>query len=470
MSPTHAVNDISTISTNSVFFKQSDSDSDVSQIAHEPISLDIRDLSDNSEPSSATVRQSLKEKRDLAEASEIKPWLFLGGVEVAKSKEYLRSKGITHVLNCAHTVCENYHEKDFKYVRPIDLVDASKEEIGNFMLQAIADIESVREDRGKILVHCQLGSSRSATLVIAYLMWLEGLDAQTAFVEVKKKRSIVSPNLGFIVQLNNFKKRLDWRPKTPTLHRVAPHSATDGTLVVKLVVRADTKEPVIPRVEHLDPRGAFLLHSPQDRTMYLWVGPDVGVQAESDAVARKAAREGTTSLKRNDSPLLRETYEQAGKRFGRIMCKYEKAFRDENGHPCQFVIVPTDQSAVLALADGADQNSCAAKFWKTLGESVGTKTGIDALRANRPVKEWTENEDSQTVAYIDSSSSAQFAVTNIAPSDRSLLAGVAQSDRSLLVTPSDRSLLSDPAGADDASNPVTPERMTSPRQTLENAE
>jgi hypothetical protein len=405
---TTLVGDISTLSTISTLGGKTDSESEIS------IKLETRELSDNSEPSSATVRQSLKEKKDLQEASEIKPWLFLGGVEVAKSKEYLRQKGITHVLNCAHTVCENYHEGDFTYVRPIDIADASKEEIGNFMLQTIADIESVRENQGKILVHCQLGSSRSATLVIAYLMWLENLDVMVAFHEVKRKRSIVSPNLGFMVQLNTFKKRLDWRPSTPTLHRIAPHSPTDGTLVVKLVVKVEDKTPVAPQVEHLDPRGAFLLHSPQDNTMYLWVGPDVGDQAESDAIARKQAREAG-SLKRHDSSSVRETYEQAGKRIGKMMSKYEKAFRDENGNPCQFVIVPTNQSAVLALAEGADQNSFAARFWKTLGENVGTKVGFDNLRANRTSRKWTEEEDSATVAYIDSSSSAQFAVTNVIP-------------------------------------------------------
>lgn len=461
--PLSNVNDVSTLSTNSTGVKASDSDSEVSLPMLPEMTLDTRDLSDNSEPSSATVRQSIKEKNDLAKASKIRDWLFLGGVEVAKNKQYLRTLGITHVLNCAHTVCDNFHEDDFTYVHPIDIADASKEEIGNFMLQAIADIELVREEGGKILVHCQLGSSRSATLVIAYLMWLENLEAQTAFNKVKSLRSIVSPNLGFMVQLTSFKKRLDWRPKQPTLHRVAPHSATDGTLVVKLVVRADTKEPVVPRVEHLDPRGAFLLHSPQDRTMFLWVGPDVGLQADVDAQARKTARgNGNSTLRRLDSPPLRETYEQAGRRFGRIMCKYEKAFQDENGHPSQFVIVPTDQSAVLALAEGADQSSCAARFWKTLGESVGTKTGIESLRASRPSKTWSEVEDSQTVVYMESTSAVQFPVMSIGPSDRSLLKdrGVSHSDRSLVeVMPSDRSLLSsDPLQDQPSSNPVSPDR------------
>jgi len=52
---------------------------------------------------------------------------------------------------------------------------------------------------------------------------------------------------------------------------------------------------------------------------------------------------------------------------------------------------------------------------------VGTKTGIDVIRANRSNHDWNESGDSQTLAYIDSSSSAQFAVMFITPSDRSLL-------------------------------------------------
>ena len=87
----------------------------------------------------------------------------------------------------------------------------------------------------------------------------------------------------------------------------------DGTLVVKLVVMADgSKRPVVPTAAHLDPRGAFLLHSPKDRTMYLWVGPDVGVAAVTEAAARAAARAAALS-RRGSSTRVRESYEEAGR-------------------------------------------------------------------------------------------------------------------------------------------------------------
>lgn len=157
-----------------------------------------------------SVRHNARHDKEIKEATEIKPWLYLGGDEVAKSKKILREKRITHVLNAAHAVCENYHEgdEDFEYVRPMDLADDASESIGHFLLQAIADIERVRESGGKILVHCHLGASRSATLVIAYLMWYDKLSSAEALKLVKAKRSIVQPNLGFILQLKDFDTRL----------------------------------------------------------------------------------------------------------------------------------------------------------------------------------------------------------------------------------------------------------------------
>jgi len=176
-----------------------------------------------SEPS---VRTSLRMEKDLLEVSEILPWLFLGGDVVAKSKEKLREKGITHVLNAARTVCDNYHEgdSDLEYVSSMNLSDEVGENIDHFMIQAIADIDRVKEQNGRILVHCHQGISRSATLVIAYLMWLQGMDYKEGFRFVKEKRSIVCPNLGFMAHLAAFEERLRWRPTAPTLHRVAPHS------------------------------------------------------------------------------------------------------------------------------------------------------------------------------------------------------------------------------------------------------
>ena len=50
------------------------------------------------------------------------------------------------------------------------------------------------------------GISRSATIVIAYLMYMNKLNFEEAFQLVKTNRPIICPNNGFIKQLKKFEK------------------------------------------------------------------------------------------------------------------------------------------------------------------------------------------------------------------------------------------------------------------------
>lgn len=54
---------------------------------------------------------------------------------------------------------------------------------------------------GGVLVHCQQGISRSASMVIAYIMRKQELDHQKALDKVRYRRGLVRPNLGFQRQL-----------------------------------------------------------------------------------------------------------------------------------------------------------------------------------------------------------------------------------------------------------------------------
>lgn len=57
---------------------------------------------------------------------------------------------------------------------------------------------------GAVLVHCQKGISRSATLVVAYLMRRNGWSPSEALEFVRRHRPIANPNLGFLNILNRF--------------------------------------------------------------------------------------------------------------------------------------------------------------------------------------------------------------------------------------------------------------------------
>jgi protein-tyrosine phosphatase len=52
------------------------------------------------------------------------------------------------------------------------------------------------------------GVSRSASVVLAYLMWREGITAARALRDVQTHRSIANPNSGFRAQLRRWETAL----------------------------------------------------------------------------------------------------------------------------------------------------------------------------------------------------------------------------------------------------------------------
>ncbi len=60
---------------------------------------------------------------------------------------------------------------------------------------------------GKVLVHCYVGMSRSATCVLAYLMITRKMSAAEAIRTVRMHRDI-NPNEGFIQQLADLDNEL----------------------------------------------------------------------------------------------------------------------------------------------------------------------------------------------------------------------------------------------------------------------
>lgn len=57
---------------------------------------------------------------------------------------------------------------------------------------------------GNILVHCHKGVSRSATIVIGYLMMNNKMTLSESFNHVKSCRQIVNPNMAFWEQLQDY--------------------------------------------------------------------------------------------------------------------------------------------------------------------------------------------------------------------------------------------------------------------------
>jgi dual specificity MAP kinase phosphatase len=69
--------------------------------------------------------------------------------------------------------------------------------------------DEAKADGGKILVHCQAGVSRSATVTIAYILKHSKMTVMEAYRHVKSKRVIIAPNFNFMGQLMEFEQCLN---------------------------------------------------------------------------------------------------------------------------------------------------------------------------------------------------------------------------------------------------------------------
>ncbi|XP_053304657.1 serine/threonine/tyrosine-interacting-like protein 2 [Spea bombifrons] len=144
-----------------------------------------------------------------AELSLILPFLFLGNEKDAQDLGRMVTLNIGHVLNVT-THLPLYHAESgaLRYKR-LPATDNSKQDLRQYFEEAFEFIEEAQQKGKGVLIHCQAGVSRSATVVIAYLMKHTLMTVGDAYKFVKGKRPIISPNLNFMGQLMEFESDLN---------------------------------------------------------------------------------------------------------------------------------------------------------------------------------------------------------------------------------------------------------------------
>uniref|UniRef100_A0A0G4G6F4 protein-tyrosine-phosphatase n=1 Tax=Chromera velia CCMP2878 TaxID=1169474 RepID=A0A0G4G6F4_9ALVE len=155
------------------------------------------------------------ELRHSLDADEVLPGLYLGSEAAVGQIAIRNSLGITHILSLMHRLpptyprdlvskfVEIYDDPDDSILKVlqdcIDFIDRGLETRG---VDTDASMGECREgQRGKVLVHCSFGISRSSSVVIGYLMVKRTWPFQQAFEFVKSKRAYIMPNEGFERQL-----------------------------------------------------------------------------------------------------------------------------------------------------------------------------------------------------------------------------------------------------------------------------
>ncbi|XP_055025124.1 dual specificity protein phosphatase 26 [Misgurnus anguillicaudatus] len=144
-----------------------------------------------------------------SDADEVWPKLYIGNMDIAENLEKLRRCQFTHVLNCAHSSrrgSEIYKGMGITYMG-IEAHDTTTFDMSANFNTAAEFIHTALIGKGKILVHCHVGVSRSATIVLAYLMLKHNMTLVEAINTVKEGRGVI-PNRGFLRQLINLHIKL----------------------------------------------------------------------------------------------------------------------------------------------------------------------------------------------------------------------------------------------------------------------
>eukprot|EP00639_Heterosigma_akashiwo_P014405 CAMPEP_0206374734 /NCGR_PEP_ID=MMETSP0294-20121207/8480_1 /ASSEMBLY_ACC=CAM_ASM_000327 /TAXON_ID=39354 /ORGANISM="Heterosigma akashiwo, Strain CCMP2393" /LENGTH=575 /DNA_ID=CAMNT_0053822559 /DNA_START=409 /DNA_END=2132 /DNA_ORIENTATION=- len=132
----------------------------------------------------------------LAEGNIILPNLFLGSWNTSRNSLFLKGNGIKRVLTVGPRMPPSFPE-EYVY-KVLDIRDDPQDDLP--FQEAFAYIDAGRREGG-VLVHCEGGISRSASICIAYVMKETQVGVKDALSHVRRCRPFVSPNPGFLAQL-----------------------------------------------------------------------------------------------------------------------------------------------------------------------------------------------------------------------------------------------------------------------------
>jgi hypothetical protein len=154
------------------------------------------------------------------EASQVAPGIWLGSITDAHCPDELRIRNIRGVVTVVIGVQPSYPLL-FDY-HSVAVRDVAQEQLAPHFGAAHSFMDNILKGRStggaltgphtgpppSVLVHCMHGASRSASVVISYLMRDRRLFLQEALEQVRRARPRVNPNSGFMQQLQAFETQL----------------------------------------------------------------------------------------------------------------------------------------------------------------------------------------------------------------------------------------------------------------------
>lgn len=124
---------------------------------------------------------------------------------------------VRHILNVTREI-DNFFPGLFDYYN-VRVYDDEKTDLLKHWDNTFRYISRAKMEGSKVLVHCKMGISRSASVVVAYAMKAYDWDFDTAIQHVKDKRNCIKPNKAFTSQLETYQGILDAMKNREKLQR-----------------------------------------------------------------------------------------------------------------------------------------------------------------------------------------------------------------------------------------------------------
>ena len=122
---------------------------------------------------------------------EITENLYLGNLSAAENIDNLKALGIKKVLSVLDDFAwPKYGDSQFIH-KTFSIQDFDNQNI----IKHFGECLNFIKGDDKVLVHCAAGASRSATIVIAYIMWTKKMPFKDALEFVQQKRLILSQKI-----------------------------------------------------------------------------------------------------------------------------------------------------------------------------------------------------------------------------------------------------------------------------------
>ncbi|XP_037805673.1 protein phosphatase Slingshot isoform X2 [Lucilia sericata] len=165
--------------------------------------------------------------------TEIFDHVYLGSEWNASNLEELQKNGVRHILNVTREI-DNFFPGMFDYLN-VRVYDDEKTNLLKHWDNTYRYITRAKAEGSKVLVHCKMGVSRSASVVIAYAMKAYNWEFQKALQHVKQRRNCIKPNKNFLNQLETYRGMLDAMKNKEKLQRSKSETNLKSTKDARLL-------------------------------------------------------------------------------------------------------------------------------------------------------------------------------------------------------------------------------------------